>query len=120
MRSALLVPVLLLVTVGYQVFAHHMPVLLPRAALWMVAFLVVQIVGALASRDPELSVAVVQTFIIEGVVLFVLITNAIRGFRLVRLAAIVLVVVAGLLGALSLLQDAQRQQEPGLRRLRHR
>jgi len=101
----LLVPVLLLVAVGYQLFGRHLPALLPRPALWMVAFLVVQIVGSLASRDPQLSVASVQTYLVEGIVLFALITNAIRGWHLVRLAAIVLVAVAGILGALSLVQE---------------
>ncbi|WP_426573900.1 O-antigen ligase family protein [Aquihabitans sp. McL0605] len=102
---ALLVPILLLVTAGYHVFAHRQPILIPRAALWMVAFLVVQMVGALLARDPATSVATVQTFLLEGVVLFLLLTNAVRGWRLVRLAAIVLVVVAGFLGTLSLFQE---------------
>ena len=101
-----LLPLLLLLTIGYRVFAQREPLVLPRAAVWVVAFFVAQLLGAVTSRNPERSVATLETFAIEGLLLFVLITNAIRGFRAVRLAAIVLVVIAAALAALSLVQEA--------------
>lgn len=102
---SLVVPILLLVTAGHHVFAERLPVLVPRAAIWGVALLLAQGASALASRDPVVSVATVQTPAIEGGALFLLIVNAVRGWELVRLAALVLVVVAGLLGALTLVQE---------------
>ena len=106
-----LLPMLLLLTIGYRVFARREPLVLPRPAIWVAAFFVAQILGSVASRDPVRSVATVQTFAIEGLLLFLLITNAIRGYRAVRMAALVLVVVAGALATLTLVQDAA--QIPG-------
>ena len=101
-----LLPLLLLLTIGYRVFAQREPLVLPRAAVWVVAFFVAQLLGAVMSRNPERSVATLQSFAIEGLLLFVLITNAIRGYRAIRLAAIVLVVVAAALATLTLVQEA--------------
>lgn len=101
----LLVPVLLLTAAGHQVLGRRLPVVIPRPTVWLVALLLVEIVSALASRDPEPSVAAAVTLLIEGLVLFGLVVNAIRGRQLVRWAALVLVVTAGLLGALSLVQE---------------
>jgi len=102
---ALVIPVLLLLAAGHQVLARHQPVLFPRPMVWVVALLVVQLASALASRDPDQSVAAALTFLVEGLVLFALLVNAVRGTQLVRAAALVLVVTAGLLGTLSLIQQ---------------
>jgi O-antigen ligase len=104
--GAFVVPLLLLVTISYRVFARREPLLLPRAALWVVALLVIQIIGAMASREPIVATEGVKTFILEGLLLFVLLTNALRGYEMIRLAAIVVVVAAGVLGSLALVKGA--------------
>lgn len=103
--AAVLVPMLFLVPISFGVFARRRALLMPRAAVWVVALVVAQMIGAVSSRDPAASVATLQTVIIEGLLLFLLVTNAIRGFELVRLAAIVLVASAAVLGSLTAVKE---------------
>jgi O-antigen ligase len=102
---ALVVPTLFALTLADQVLRQRLPLVLPRSALWMVTFMLAQTLGALSSRSPVVSVASVQTFLLEGALLFLLVVTAVRGWRLVRLAAIALVVAAASLGVLSLVQE---------------
>lgn len=103
---ALVIPLLLAVTLAHRLFVLRESLVLPRAVAWTVALIVVQIIAALASRDPERSVSSVQTFLVEGFVLYVLVVNVLREHGSIRAAAFVLVVVAGLLGSLSLVKEA--------------
>ncbi len=100
-----LVPLLFLLTIAYRVFAQREPLVFPQPTVWVVAFFLAQILGAVGSRNPQVSVSTLQTFALEGLLLFVLITNAIRGYDLIRLASIVLVVVAAALATLTLVQE---------------
>ncbi len=102
---AALVPLLLLITISYRVFACREPFLLPRPGLWVVALVVSQMLGAAFSRDPASSVATWQVTLIEGLALFALVTNAIRGFAMIRSAALLLVCIAALLSSFSVLQQ---------------
>jgi O-antigen ligase len=102
---ALVVPTLFALTLADQVLRQRLPLVLPRSALWMVTFMLAQTLGALSSRSPVVSVASVQTFLLEGALLFLLVVTAVRGWRLVHLAAIALVVAASALGVLSLVQE---------------
>ncbi|CAN5706541.1 hypothetical protein BH10ACT1_BH10ACT1_36130 [soil metagenome] len=104
--AAALVPMLLLVTISYRTFALRQPLLLPRAGIWVIGLFVAQLLGAVSSRDPATSVASLQTFLLEGLVLFALLTNALRGAQMLRAAAVVLMVTAALLGLASAVQDA--------------
>lgn len=103
---AAVVPLLLLITVSSRVFAGREPFLLPRPALWVVALVVAQVLGAMSSRDPAESVAAWQVTLIEGLLLFALVTNAVRGFAMIRAVVLVLVVIAAGLGTLSVVQEA--------------
>ncbi len=102
---AFLVPLLLAVSLGHRTFVRREPLVLPHAVVWAVALLVVQIVSALASRDPQRSVTAVQGFLVEGFLLFVLVVNVLRDREAVRTAVLVVVVVSGLLGSLSLVKE---------------
>ena len=102
---AAIVPLLLLVTVSYRVFARREPFLLPRPGLWVVALVVAQVLGAMSSRDPGASVTAWRVILTEGLVLFALITNAVRGYEMIRRVALLVVVLAAALGTLSMVQD---------------
>ncbi len=102
--AAGVIPLLLAVTVAHRTIVRGQPLVLPVATPWVVALLLVQVVGALASRDPETSLATVATFATEGLALFLLVAVAAEGARMLRQAALVLVVLATLLSALSLVQ----------------
>lgn len=103
---ALVIPLLLLVVVAYDVCTRHLALRLPRAALWAVAFVLVQLLGAMTSRDPTRSLTAWVSVLTEGFLLFLLLANAVRGFALVRAATIALVVTAALLGTVSVAQNA--------------
>lgn len=103
---AFIVPLLLLVAVAYDVCARRLPLRIPRAGLWAVVFVLVQLLGAMTSRDPSKSLEAWGSMLTEGFVLFLLLANAVRGFALVRATTIALVMTASLLGAVSVAQNA--------------
>ncbi|MEO6989070.1 MAG: O-antigen ligase family protein [Aquihabitans sp.] len=102
---ALVIPLLLLVVVAYDVCTRRLPLRLPRSGLWAVAFVLVELLGALTSRDPTASIQAWTGVFTEGLVMFLLLTNAVRGFELVRAATIALVMTAALLGTVSVAQN---------------
>lgn len=102
---AAMVPLLFMVTVSFRIFARREPFVLPRPGLWVVALLLAQALGAMSSRDPISSVGTWQASLLEGLLLFLLVTNAIRGYEMIRMAALVLVIAAAALGTLTLVQD---------------
>jgi O-antigen ligase len=102
---AALVPLLLLVTIGYRTCIERRPVVLPLATPWVVALLVVQLVGAATSREPATSLAEVSTFMVEGLALWLLLANAARAADVLRACAIVLVLAASALSLLSVAQE---------------
>ncbi len=100
-----LVPLLLLVTIGYRTCIERRPVVLPLATPWVVALLVVQVVGAATSREPATSLAEVTTFVVEGLALWLLLANAARAADVLRACAVVLVLAAAGLSLLSVAQE---------------
>ncbi|QYG92256.1 O-antigen ligase family protein [Iamia sp. SCSIO 61187] len=103
---AALVPLLLLVTIGHRTCIERQPLVLPRATPWVVAFLVVQLVGGATSRQPATSLNDVTTFVVEGMALWILLANAARGADVIRACAVVLVMSAAALSLLSVAQES--------------
>ena len=79
------------------------PVLLP-----IFLFLAVQVVGALFSDFKGTALANVQTFALEGLGLFFLLTNVVRTSATLRRATWTLLLAGALIGGLSLYQQATR------------
>ncbi len=102
---AALIPLLLLVTIGYRTCIERRPVVLPRATPWVIGFLVVQIVSGATSRQPSASLAEVTTFVVEGLALWILLANAARSADVLRACALVLVLAAAGLSLLSVAQE---------------
>lgn len=106
---ALGAPLLLLgiPVVSYLVIHRREPVV-TMALAWMVAYLVVLLVSAVVSADPEEASNSISSFATEGLVLYLLLTNAIRSWETLRMAVIVIVVAGAFLGGLSIYQEATR------------
>jgi putative inorganic carbon (HCO3(-)) transporter len=99
------IPMLVLIPLAYHIVARREPFVVTPVLRLLLAFLAVQIVGTLLSRDATLATDELMRFLTEGVILFVLVSQAIRTPAALRSAVWVLLVVGGLLGALSVYQQ---------------
>jgi O-antigen ligase len=77
-------PFLLCLPIARDLLLRRLPPVIAPALPFVLAFLVVQMVGALFSVAPERSLEGVKTFMFEGLLLFVLFTNAIRTPEVLR------------------------------------
>ena len=71
-------PLLLAVPILERILVRREGIRVDAVFLWMVAFLAVQILSAAFSRDPSAAFSEVQKFLLEGVVLYFLVFNAVR------------------------------------------
>jgi len=71
-------PGVLLIPIARDLLWRGQPVVLPPALPFVVAFLVVQFAGALWARRPDEAMEAVLTSFLEGLVLYLLVVNAIR------------------------------------------
>jgi putative inorganic carbon (HCO3(-)) transporter len=71
----------------------------------MLLFLAVLLLASLRARGPELAAERIQTFLLEGVILYWLVVNAIRDLRVLRRVIWTLLAAGSLLGGLSLYQE---------------
>jgi len=92
---------------SYLVLRRERPVV-TTTLLWMIGYLVVLLVSAAMSTDAEGAADSVAEFATEGLVLYLLATNAIRDWRTLRSAVVVLLLVGGILGTLSVYQEVTR------------
>jgi O-antigen ligase len=77
-------PLLLCLPIARDLLLRGLSPVIAPALPFVLAFLVVQLVGALFSVAPERSLEGVKTFLFEGLLLFVLFTNAIRTPEVLR------------------------------------
>jgi putative inorganic carbon (hco3(-)) transporter len=99
---------LLFVALLHHLVLRRRPILLPAALPWVVAFLLVQFVGAATSVDPMAALESVQDFITGGLLLFLAFANAIRTSGVLRNLIWTLLVVGALIGSLSLHQGVTK------------
>jgi hypothetical protein len=100
---AAIIPILLIVPVGAALLRGEGIVVTPMTAL-LGAWLVVMIVSGFGARDMPTVTSRLLTFTLEGLLSFLLVTNAIRSGRSLRLATWAVVCGIGFLGAVGLLQ----------------
>ena len=100
----LVVPLLLTIPLAYHLYRGARLVLTP-AFLLLLLFLAAQTASALFSIEAAEATEEVKTFVIEGALLYFLVTNVIRTPETLRLAVWAVIVAGGLLGALSLFQE---------------
>jgi hypothetical protein len=98
----LAVPVVLAVVVGRQ------PLVVTPALALMVAWLVVLVVSSIAAGADggDAGPAAMTTFLSEGLVLYVLVVNAVRSPAMLRWAIWALLIAGGTMGAISVWQEA--------------
>ena len=99
------VPFLLAAPLAFDLLVHRRPIVLTPAMPWIALFLVVQLVSTIFARDVPATSEAVGVFMLEGLLLYILITNTVRTPTMIRSIIWVLLVVGGLLGALSLWQE---------------
>ena len=106
--AALAVPILLIVPVGYELVVRHRPVVMTSSFPLMIVFLLIQVLGTIFADDVTAASDELLTFLVEGIGLYFLVSNAIRSVETLRWAVWVLLAVGTILGALSLYQDATK------------
>jgi O-antigen ligase len=99
------VPLALAAPLAYEILIRREKIIVPPALPWIVAYLLVLIVSTIASRNTSAAVSELSSFAIEGLALYILVTNTVRTSQILRLVIWVLLIVGGLLGALSLYQQ---------------
>ena len=99
------VPLLLVVPLAYYVVARRQRVIATPGLRGMVGLLLVQILSSIFAADSADASGALLTFVSEGFVLYLLITNVVRTGALLRHVVWVLLGVGALLGALSTYQE---------------
>ena len=104
--TAVLVPLALAVPLLHRALTDRDALRLPRVTPLVLLFGAVQAASAVLSADVRAASEDVLAFAVEGAGLFVLLSVVVAGTRLLRSLVWVLVLVGGLLGGLSVLQQA--------------
>jgi hypothetical protein len=99
------VPLLLGIPIAQWVILRGQKIVVPPAVPLMLAFLVVQLVGALFAAEPDKSLPSVVEFAVEGIALYLLVVNAIRTQDTLRGAVWTLVLAGAFMGALVFYQQ---------------
>jgi O-antigen ligase len=105
------VPLLLGVPFFYYVVVRRRPVLATPVLPLLVAFLGVQVLSTLLSRDPVAAVGGVARFVGEGLLIFFLVTNVVRTRVMLRRVVWALVLTGAALGALTAYQQYLGSQQ---------
>jgi putative inorganic carbon (HCO3(-)) transporter len=88
-----------------HVLVHREPLRVDSPLLLMAVLLVVMLVSALGAKGPEAATDYVVTYVLEGIVLYWLVTNAIRSRASLRQVIWTLLAAGALLGALATYQE---------------
>jgi putative inorganic carbon (HCO3(-)) transporter len=96
---------LLLIPIAYFLLIRRQPLVLPPAMPWVIGYLGVSLVSSLLSRDSAASAEAVGVFVSEGLLLYLLVVNAVRTERMLIAIVWVLLGVGAVLGALSIHQE---------------
>ncbi|HEX6070128.1 MAG TPA: O-antigen ligase family protein [Longimicrobiaceae bacterium] len=97
--------VLLCIPLGHYLVLRRQKVRVDASFRLMLAFFAVLLLASLRARGPEAAAERIQTFLLEGVVLYWLVVNAIRDLPALRRAIWTLIAAGSLLGGLSLFQE---------------
>lgn len=101
---AMAVPAPLLLALYHHLVRRQRPVIVTRTLPWFAAFLFLQTLSFLLARNPASAWTTMQVGILEGLFLYLLLTNAIRSRKLLRQLAWTVAVAGALMGLLSLVQ----------------
>jgi O-antigen ligase len=101
-------PLLLCAPLFYYLVARREQFILPRVLPLICVFALIQFVGALFSKDVSLAIPGLISFLLEGLAVYVLLTNVIRTPKMMRQVIWVLLIAGLFAGALSFYQQVTR------------
>jgi putative inorganic carbon (HCO3(-)) transporter len=99
------VPMLLAAPLVYQVLVRRERLVGVPALPWVIGFGVVQVLGTIAVSSSTTAVTTLGTFVLEGLGIYVVVTNVVRTRDVLRKAVWVIVLVGAFLGLLSVFQE---------------
>lgn len=101
-------PLLLVVPFAHHLIIRHQPVVVTHGMRFMFGYFFVLVLGTLfgMSADPARALDAFVTFIVEGLLVYVVVTNVVRSLDDLRRIVWVLLLVGGVIGALSVYQQA--------------
>lgn len=101
-------PALLLLPLASYLIIRRQQLIMTPALPLLFVYLGIQLVGALLARSFNLALPSLMTFLLEGLVIYVLVTNAVRTPTMLRQIIWVLLLAGLLLGAVPLYQQLTR------------
>ncbi len=99
------ITLLLLFPIGKYVVLERQPLVITPVLPLVFAFLGALFLSATLSNEPVVSGRAVVTYVTEGLILYLLVSNAVRTTRTLNRVAWVLILAGSLLGAISLYQE---------------
>ena len=85
---------------------HRQGIVVSRSLVWIAALLTVQFISALCSQYPKIAMDTVKTSVLEGLIIYVVLTNALRTRKTLQHSLRALMLAAMFMGGLSVLQQA--------------
>jgi len=99
------IPLLLVIPFAHTLIFRRQKIILNPVLKLLILFLLIQVLGALASRDVNASEQSLATFATEGIGLYFLIINTVRTPKMLRQATWALLIAGALLGGASAYQQ---------------
>lgn len=106
--AAALVPAVLAIPLVHYILLNRQPIVLTGTLPWALLFMVIQMLGVLVSKHPQEAWGNVQAMMLEGVGLYVIITNVVRSRATIQSAIWALLLAGSLMGGLSVFQQVTR------------
>ena len=101
---------LLLVPLLYRIFIYREKAIFDRGFVLMLLFTVPLLLSSLFARDTNIALSELADYFVEGLALYLLISNSLRDSATLRKAIWALLLAGSLMGGLSLLQKATHTQ----------
>ena len=105
------IAVLLLVPIVKYVLVERQPLVVTPILPLVFVFLAALFLSATLSREPDVVRGAIDLYLTEGLLLFLLVSNAVRTTRMLTMVAWTLVAAASLLGAISIVQEVTHTYE---------
>lgn len=98
-------PLLLLIPLAYLLVMRRERLIAAPALPWILAFVFASTISTIVSSEPDVAASQLETYYLEGVVLFFLATNVMRSSKIVRSVIWTIVLAGALLALLSVYQQ---------------
>ena len=105
------IAVLLLVPIVKYLVVERQPVVVTPVLPLVFVFLGALFLSGTLSREPDVVRGAIDLYLTEGLILYLLVSNAVRTTRMLTMVVWTLIAAAGLLGALSVVQELTHTYE---------